>query len=200
MIFIFKIVQEKQTLHLRNCPTAERLVLVLDGIELNEEGVGFGVPVVKCKDTAFFSQTAKTSLLNGDRTLQKEYVLDTLSKRRFYGVNISNRIDSLLHKMFNYIYTRQNHAKALANRLMELRVKAKVETVFVKIKPVGTVTCQYSFEPNQIRVNVDFSGLQLDKCTELVMLNEQGANFFSNYSDLNGLLLSERHIGPWSAV
>jgi hypothetical protein len=60
------------------------LVLMLDGRELIEEGIGFGVPIVKYTDKTFFSRTADISIQENDSdwTLTKVFSLDTVSDRK----------------------------------------------------------------------------------------------------------------------
>ncbi len=61
------------------------LVLLLDGRELIEEGVGFGVPIVKYEDKTFFSSTADVSIqkTGSSYTLTKVFTLDTVSLKKF---------------------------------------------------------------------------------------------------------------------
>ena len=54
--------------------------------------------------------------------------------------------------------------------------------------------------PDLLKVQVDFSELHKEGCREILVLNEQGSNFFTKYTDSNGLLLIGRHIGAWQKV
>jgi hypothetical protein len=49
-------------------------------------------------------------------------------------------------------------------------------------------------------VNVDFSGLNLTGCQEVLVQNEQGSTMFDCYSDSSGLKLTGNKIGGWDAV
>jgi hypothetical protein len=61
------------------------LVLVLDDEELIEEGVGFGVPVVKYSDKTYFSSTAEveSKITPSSCNLKKTFILDTISRKKF---------------------------------------------------------------------------------------------------------------------
>jgi hypothetical protein len=83
---------------------------------------------------------------------------------------------------------------------MELRKTLKFQTEFIKVRPRGTAIFRYSFRPYEIQVTAELSLLELDKCKEILILNEQGSSFFRRYADSSGLLLFDRRIGGWAKV
>jgi hypothetical protein len=179
------------------------LVLMLDGRELIEEGVGFGVPVVKYGDKTFFSSKADISIKeNGlDCTITKVYTLDTVSLKKFgQSSYIDDGFYSPLRKTFQTMYLRHKKLTPLFNKAMELRDLANIKTEFVTVKPRGSVTVTYHCEPTAINIQADFSRLKLDRCLEVLVLNEQGSSVFRRYADSNGLTLLGGKIGAWETV
>jgi hypothetical protein len=179
------------------------LVLLLDGKELIEEGVGFGVPIVKYEDKTFFSSTADVSIkkIGSAYTLTKVYRLDTVSLKKFGQTSyIDDSVYTPFRKTFQNLYLRHRKLTPLFNKLMELRDIANIKTEFVTVNPRGTVTVTYHCEPNGINVHADFSKVALKKCLEILVLNEQGSSFFQKYVDSNGLSLFGNKIGAWQTV
>lgn len=179
------------------------IVLLLDGEELIEEGVGFGVPVAKYDDKTYFSSSAKLFVQEAEAStvITKEYSLDTISRKRIGRAGyIDDRLYSPLRKLFERNYLKSRKLTPLFNKLMELREVAKIKTDFVKVTPRGTVTVTYRIQPASINITVDFTNLSMNKCIELLVLNEQGSNFFQKYADLSGLFLQGRRIGAWKKV
>ena len=179
------------------------LVLLLDGRELIEEGVGFGVPIVKYEDKTFFSSTADVSIkkIGSDYTLTKVYTLDTVSLKKFgQSSYIDDDVYSPLRKTFQMLYLKHKKLTPFFNKAMELRELANIKTEFVTVKPRGTVTVTYNCQPTAINIKADFSGLKLKKCVEILVLNEQGASVFQRYVDSNGLTLLGNKIGAWETV
>ncbi len=88
----------------------------------------------------------------------------------------------------------------LFNKVMEVRDLANVKTEFVKVKPRGKVTITCQCQPTSIDISADFSEIVLDKCCEVLVLNEQGSSFFRKYVDSNGLSLLDQKIGAWETV
>jgi hypothetical protein len=183
-------------------PLHKGLVLVLDGKELIEEGMGFGVPVVKYNDKTYFSGSAECFIYEGENfcVLSKRFVLDTVSRKR---VGKTSYVDDDFYRFFRGLfeksYLRQKRLFPVLNRVMELR-KVIVHTEFIRVKPRGTVTVQYCIAPYAIKVNVDLSNIARAECREVLVLNEQGASFFRAYSDTNGLKLLDENIGAWDVV
>jgi hypothetical protein len=178
------------------------LVMVYDGLELIEEGIGFGVPVVKYNDKTYFSGKAKASIKESEDNiiLEKQFVLDTVSRKRFFKAYVNDDFYSLIHKLFEKGYLGHDTLLPINNKIMELRDLFKIKTDFQKVEPRGTVTTQYIFEPNKIKINVDFSKLNFKDCMQTLVLNEQGASGFGNYSDSSNLKLAGRQIGAWAQV
>jgi hypothetical protein len=179
------------------------LVLTLDGKELIEEGIGFGVPVVKYGDKTFFSTKAEVSTTKNRSavTLTKVYILDTVSLKKFgQSRYIDDTIYSSIRKTFQILYLRHKKLIPLFNKTMELRDLANIKTEFVTVKPRGKVRVTYSFQPSTISIQVDYSGVDLNKCQEMLVLNEQGSSVFQKYVDSNGLTLRASKIGAWEKV
>jgi hypothetical protein len=178
------------------------LVLMLDGKELIEEGLGFGVPVIKYHDKTYFSSRAKISKqkTTSGYLIKKTFVLDTISKKTWRGSNINDNFYSTWHKKFAKIYLSHKELSPFFNRLMEYRELAGIKTEFVNVKPRGKVAIEYLIKDSLVEVSVDFSDLTLKGCEELLVLNEQGSTVFDKYIDSNGLVLAGAKIGGWHPV
>ena len=178
------------------------LVLMFDSKERVEEGVGFGVPVVKYLDKTYFSGTAKISKQKtpSGSFIEKTYLMDTISKKTWQGNYIDDAFYSNWHKRFAKIYLSHKELSPLFNRLMEYRQLARIKTEFVKVKPRGIVKIEYLIEGSSVDVNADFSDLSLNGCEEMLVLNEQGSTVFDTYRDANGLTLVGPKIGGWHQV
>ena len=179
------------------------LVLLFDGEEIIEEGIGFGVPVVIYRDEPYFSSTAECSVLNeGNRKiLVKSFVMDTISRKRIgedYYVN--EDLYAIFQKRFNRIYTRNSILTPFFNKLIELIKLFGMNTEFVNVQPRGVVNVKYTCLSNTIEVEASFDKLEKKDCKEVVFLNEQGAGFFRKYTDSNGLTLQDGQIGAWVPV
>ncbi len=177
---------------------------MLDGAELIEEGVGFGVPVVKYADKTYFAGSAEVSVENDSdvaRTIRKTYFLDTVSRKKLSsGRYIDDDLYSFVRKRFAKFYLKNKNLSPIFNKLMELRDVARVQTEFVHVNPRGSVKVAYECSPSAISVKANFSGLQRSGCEEILVLNEQGSNTFQTYTDAGGLTLTGNRIGAWDAV
>jgi hypothetical protein len=179
------------------------LVLMLNGKELIEEGVGFGVPVVKYEDKTFFSSQAQVYMKNNgtNSVLTKVFTLDTVSLKKFGNSSyIDDGLYSSLRKTFQRLYLKHKELTPVFNKVMELRNLANIKTEFVTVKPSGTVTINSLCHPDVINVGVDFSKVTLNKCREVLVLNEQGSSVFQRYIDSSGLDLLGNKIGAWETV
>ncbi len=179
------------------------LVLLIDGSELIEEGMGFGVPIVRYEDKTFFSSTADVSIrkVGSDSILTKVYSLDTVSLKKFGQASyIDDGLYSSLRKTFQMLYLKHKKLSPIFNKAMELRDLANIKTEFITVKPRGTITVTYHCQPTTIIIQIDFSNITLNKCLELIVLNEQGSSVFKRYVDSNGLTLLGNKIGAWEEV
>ncbi len=176
------------------------LVLVYNGKELIEEGIGFGVPVVKYQDKTLFSSNAQIVQGKEPGSFEKHYQLDTISTKHFCNTHVNDDFYELIRKLFEKNYLGHQTLQPLNNKIMELREILKIKTVFRQVKSRGIVKMKYALNCGVVRVSADFSGLILNGCTELLVLNEQGANSFGYYRDTDGLQLAGGKIGAWDLV
>lgn len=180
------------------------LVLVLDGNELVEEGAGFGCPVVKYFDEAYFSTSAQSSIqrTRNGAVLTKCFNMDAISRKTVGNSSYVNEdFYSLIHKIFEMNYLRHKSFVSAFNIVMMLRKLLKINTQFVKADPRGKIAVKYeTVTPDELQVTVDLSKLKQAGCEEILILNEQGSTFFREYADSDGLSLYDRTIGAWDAI
>jgi hypothetical protein len=178
-------------------------VLLRNGRELIEEGVGFGVPVVKYADKTFFSSKAKVTVQKHDEGyfLTKTFVLDTVSVKKLGSASyINDRLYSTARKTFQLLYLKHKRLYPLFNKVMEIRDVFGVKTEFRAVKPRGTITVTYQCQPNAIKIHADLSNILLNRCQEVLLLNEQGSSVFQTYTDSTGKTLQGIQIGAWDRV
>jgi hypothetical protein len=176
------------------------LVLVYKGKELIEEGMGFGVPVVKFQDKTLFSSNAQIIWGKDSSVFEKHFLIDTISTKQFCNAHVNDNFYEVIHKMFEKGYLGHQTLQPVNNKIMELRSLLKIKTHFKQVKPRGTVKIKYAVKDVAIEISADFSGLNRDGALEFLLLNEQGASSFGCYKDTDGLRLADSRIGAWDLV
>lgn len=199
--------------------------LLLDGRDLTEEGVGFGVPVALRGLAAVFpgSVAAAVSDPLGDvdpcAADSVEYRLDLAERlvrapasARATGRSPRRRapdgrpIDpSLLdraHDRLSRLHReRPSTRPALDAGSTVLRRALRLTTRFTPTSPAGDAVVRYaSPAPGALCVTVDPRGITDPGVTGLAMMNEAGAGFFRVYRDSTGLRLADDAIGSWAEV
>lgn len=182
------------------------LIIVSNGQELVEEGVGFGVPVLKRGGKTIFSGEIELTWLNmGSRKEFTAVYLMNLEERL-----TSQRLGSLKSKS---LYQIKDHLADLYRRAPLLRgpltfLSNLLRTIFRWQTVYEEAGCNYAVVINYsidrktkaITVTMDTTGASLEGITEVILMNEQGAHYFDTYSDDSGLLLKEDAIGNWDLV
>jgi hypothetical protein len=189
--------------YLETAALQKGLVLVHNGRELIEEGVGFGVPVVKYEDKTFFSSKAQVTVQKHDSGyfLTKNFVLDTVSVKKLGSIGyINDKLYSPSRKTFQLLYLKHKRLYPLFNKVMEIRDLLGVKTEFHNVKPRGTITVTYHCQPDAVKIHADLSNITLNRCQEVLLLNEQGSSIFQTYTDNTGEKLQGNQIGAWDRV
>jgi hypothetical protein len=182
------------------------LLLYHNDLDLTEEGVGLGVPVIK--------QGIKT-IFPGDIELSSQHNDTRWKITALYKLNLEERVGKKGQKpvKIGLIYKIQNSLAAIYRRIPSSRqilttLSNTIRRVFhwetqysksnCKLEVKITYTIQT--QTGSIKVNVDIANLSRDLITEVVLMNEQGANYFDRYQDSNGEYLKGKDINAWQEV
>jgi len=176
------------------------LVISLKGEDLCEEGVGFGVPVLKFGDEAAFPGRSWTRVRKeGDLTVVEIDYDINLASRLAIGSRLidgdrtcraKGRIDRL-HRGRPPLRRVINLASALFRRAFS------VETRLVEANSFGRARVVHAISQNggiEVRVKC---WPKAEGCTEMAVMNEQGASSFDRYTDSEGQDLLGGEIGSW---
>jgi hypothetical protein len=178
-------------------------VLIYKNKDLSEEGVGFGVPVLKFRHEAIFP---------GSKRVTAEKNRDTVVVKIDYDMNLVERVaikgnkkveSRAFYKIKEWFHGLHREHPGFRGILMPAfnavsRV-CGIETRFDEMVSAGSVCVTYIINPEEstVSISVDISRVKKNGCSEVIILNEQGATCFDRYCDSNGVFLTEEAIGTW---
>jgi hypothetical protein len=160
---------------------------------LTQEGLGFGVPIVRTSTETIFSRHAQIEMEDG--CLIKIYDMDCVSRITFGGKDVHNKafrwgLESLVKG-----YMR---SESLQPSLLKIQQKlAKYMDAlctFMDIPSVGKVKVKYLKNNNSIDIESEFE-ISIPGA-KFIMANEQGADFF-DYAVVDNRHLSEQQLKGW---
>jgi hypothetical protein len=189
-------------------PTArlQKGFLLLDqGLELAEEAIGFGVPVLKRGlQTIFPGAVALTWQRRGSTweitALFKLNLVEKIS--RGGNENLENR---LVYSVKNLLAAVIRHLPVFRGPLTTISSKLRRmfnwETTYADAGFSTVVKMLYTIEEKTEKIifEIDTSDL-VPSITEVVVMNELGAHYFDRYLDTSGISLEGEEIGCWDDV
>lgn len=175
---------------------------------LSEEGVGFGVPILKFGRETIFPGPGACSVRikrHDDHTLiEADFVLNLMMRMsrngriiKSHGLYKTKEMLSFLHRSYPFLRKSLSFSSGL------LREAFSLEDIFVEVTPVCAVKVNYKIKDCRIIVELrhfHFAGLDEEKSAEVVVMNEQGANYFNTYLDSEGRFLQKDEIGCWEEI
>lgn len=174
------------------------LILRCGDRDLSEEGIGFGTPVFKFGEEAIFpgSWRARIEEHGESTSVIADYVMNLSARTTMQGQLMKSRsfyrarnAFSLLHRDHPSLRKGLTLSSALCRKVFSL------EDIFAEVPPVGLVRAHYTIKGCEIQVKLKFS--KSEGCIEVIVMNEQGANYFNTYRDSDGLILQGGDIGSW---
>jgi hypothetical protein len=190
-------------------PTArlqKGFLLLKQDQDLAEEGVGFGVPVLKRGiQTIFPGKVELAARHNGSTTqVTARFKMNLVEKLTRPGLRSVESPPLYAVKNFLAAIIRRIPASRglLTTASNALRWLLKWDTTFEETGFFSEVSLIYTIgvAPGIIHVEVDTTALSTEGITEVVVMNEQGARHFDLYRDARGVLLCGEEIGCWDEV
>ena len=178
-------------------------VLVYEGIELVEEGLGIGVPVCRYWDGTRFSLDATTSVNDSEDSpsIVKVYDMNGKAAKVFRGVSI-RRETRLSHFIRSLEKTYQNYygLRGVKDLMLNLVSLAGLTSEYLRSFSRGRITVTYRPTEDGLLVLADFTNLSPKGLRAVIFGNEQGGKSFDSYADSNGTRLKGGEIEPWRKI
>jgi hypothetical protein len=177
------------------------LVLGSKDRDLSEEGVGFGVPVLKFVHESVFpdSWSMSAEKQDGFFIIKADFRMNLVARMAKKNDIINNHIFCWAREAFSKIHRENPRLRSRMSFLSRiLRLTLHLEDTFGEIPPLGFVRVTYVIKGSRIDIELKFP--MVNGCTELIVLNEQGANCFDTYKDTEGHYLRGNEIGSWDEL
>ncbi len=192
---------ERQEQNYPSCRIQKGLLLFQRNKDMSEEGVGFGVPILKFRDKTTFPGSGHMEFKEYDDEthIMIDYDLNLAETIALKGRKIESRTIYNINEFLSRIHRKYTFSRELLTTgSNELRRSFAIETGFEEVASSGLVSVTYTIAADgMIRVRADLSRIKKEGCTEVIIMNEQGANYFETYCDSNGNILVGNAIGSW---
>lgn len=179
---------------------------LLDGDqELTEEGVGFGVPVVKRGLTAYFPGEVELAATNDGSLVEikAKYSLNLVERLVQNGNGtVENRVLYAVKDLLAAVIRKVPLLRSiLTSASSQLRSAFGLETTYLNSAKTFEIPIVYRLDTtrNQLSVDVDTSRLP-PEITEVIIMNEQGAGAFDSYGDSSETTLVHDEILCWDEI
>jgi hypothetical protein len=182
------------------------LLLVDQAEELAEEGVGFGVPVLKCGVQTIFPGAVELTSRRAGGDCVVTAVFDMNLVERLVRPGGAPLRSQTLYAAKNVLAALHRRSPALRGSLTAtsnaLRRTFGWATTFEEAERVASLTMVYVVHADEGRVGVSLepADAPLAGVPEIVVMNEQGARHFDRYEDADGTALRGDEIGTWDQV
>jgi hypothetical protein len=183
--------------------------LALGDIDLAEEGVGLGLPVLKGRWDSVFPGSLRLRPLGpskpgGPLGFAIDFEMNLVERlARVGGGSVEGRALHLVKELFALAHRELPWTRPALTALSEaLRRVLCMETSFVTMASRGRVRVEYRVDPEagSVGIRARTLGLALDGGERLVLMNEAGARSFDLYEDSDGLSLEGSRIETWQPV
>ncbi len=174
------------------------------GVDLSEEGVGFGVPVLKQPRETIFPGNMRLTTSSPGSVVEAEYdmnLVERLSLRTrpslvSVALNAVREPLALLHRRYPFF---RGLMSDISNAM---RAAFGIRTTFERAKSRGIIRVTHRFDAAAgiLHVRMEAHCLAVDGCTGLIIMNEHGAHFFDRYSDSTGCVRQGASIETWQEV
>jgi hypothetical protein len=175
-------------------------IIVHNGMELVEEGLGIGVPVCRYRDGTRFSLSAETFVddSNTNPTVVKIFDMNGVASKRFRGSPMRrNSCLTRLLKLMEKGYRRVRRFRTEATLMLNVFSLLGMRNEYSESGSKGQITVTYCRSGRELKINATVDGLSSEGLESIVFANEQGGRIFGEYADSTGIELHERQIEPW---
>ncbi len=172
------------------------LIMCYHNKELAQEGLGFGVPIVRTPTETIFSRHARIKI--DENRIVKNYDLDCVSRITFGGKPVQNKAFRSGFESLVKWYMGFESFQPLMLKIQQKMAKSfDAACTFIDIPSMGRVEVEYLITNDSIDIKSEFEvSLSGAKC---IMANEQGADFF-DYAVIDGRYLLDHQIKGWIKV
>jgi hypothetical protein len=195
--------------HGRAYPTGniqKGLILLHEGKDLCEEAVGFGIPILqRGLQTIFPGELELFPLGDGfTRGMHARFKMNLVEKITRPGSGmINNPVMNDLKNILAAMIRRFPWMRGLLTHTSNLlRASLALETTYEPADFSSHLSLTYAIDAQggRIKVDLDAHGADMAGVTEVVVMNEQGAHFFDQYQDSDGVSELVDRIGCWDLV